>query len=805
MPFPINDNVRVERDGSGNVQHLDHFQQPFVAAATPAAALAAAEAGVPAAAAPNPQTLAREYLKEVAPIYGLAASELPDDGGAGFAVAAAAPTGSKLQLAEQKEMLETTTISYQQTYNGIPVWESGTSITIQAAPMRVTASHNSVHRDVALPADYALADAAYTPELAPDIVKKLLNLVAEAPLTINEQRLLIYRYDPAQRFDPASGMPRDAVLEGGPPTLPLPEVPGTIEAGRHYVVTEVLFTLPLPGKGDINWAAFIEVRTGAVLYLRAFVACATGSIFATDPLTARGSSAAAATPRAALTVLNPFRTSVVLEGLNGSNPQTLSGRFVRLVDIADPVVTPPTAANPPGDFVFDASSRDFAAVNAYHHCDGLFRLLDGMGFNVASYFDGTTFPVRVDACGFEDEVNAQAPGTANRRGSDGFRFGLAGAPFPAVSIAADVRVVLHEFGHTLLWDNVHSPNFGFAHSAGDSLAAILLDPESALRDDPLRRFETFPWVIPNRNHGRDIGQWAWDGPNYDPFNPFGVDRAGYRAEQILSTTLFRFYRAAGGDSADVEDRKLAARRVVYLIFRAIGSLGGNPITPTPRPEIFATALMNADIGTRDFEGYIGGALHKVIRWSFERQGLYQHPDATLPVTIEGAPPPVDVFIDDGRKGEYQFHATSTAEIWNRLAANPGSGPAAHQPPAAGSTNFIYVRIRNRGFQPAQNVIVRGYAGDPATDLAWPGDWTAMPTPQIALPGSLAAGVSQDVGPFPWVPSGAAATAILMEVSATGDFSNIDARTFFPCATGPTLSAQLIPFDNNLAIREMAAT
>jgi zinc metalloprotease ZmpB len=802
MPFPLNENVRVERDNAGQVQHLEHFQQPFVAAASAAEALAAADAGVPAVAAPDARTLAREYLKEVAPIYGLAESELPDDGGAAFAAAAAAPAGSKLQLAEQKEMFDTTTISYQQTYDGIPVWESGTSITIQSAPMRVTASHNSVHRDVALPATDALQGAAYTPEdLTPEAVKKLLGLAADAPLTINEKpRLLIYRYDPSMRFDPASAMPANEPLHGGPPTLPLAEVPETILSGRHYVVAEVLFTLPLPGRSPVNWATFIEVQTGAVLYLRAFVACATCSIFKTDPLTASG--AAAATPRASAAVLNPFRTSVPLQGLNGSNPQQLSGRFVRLVNNAPPAVTPPTAANPPGDFIFDAPSREFAAANAYHHCDGLFRRMEEMGFNVTSYFDGTIFPVPVDACGFGDMRNAQALGNATRTGSGGFEFGLAGTPFPAVSIAADVRVVLHEFGHTLLWDNVHWPNFGFAHSAGDALAAILLDPESALRADPARRFDTFPWVIPDRNHGRDVAQWAWDGPNYDPFNRFGVDPAGYLAEQILSTTLFRLYRAMGGDSEQVEERTLAARRAVYLIFRAIGSLGISPVTPTPRPEIFATALMNADIGTRDFEGYIGGALHKVIRWSFEKQGLYQRPGAARPVTTEGAPPPVDVFIEDGRHGEYPFAASRTPEIWNRLAANPGGGPAAHQAPVAGSTNFIYVRIRNRGFQPAPNVVVRGYTGDPATALAWPGDWTAMTSPQIALPGSLAAGGSQDVGPFPWTPAGDSSVIILMEASATGDLSNIDARTFFPCAAGPTPSEQLVPFDNNLAAREM---
>jgi zinc metalloprotease ZmpB len=255
MPFPINANVRVERDDSGNVQHLEHFQQPFVAAATSAEAAAAAEAGVPAATATDAQALAREYLRQVAPIYGLRESELPDDGDAALsgaaAAPAAAPVGSKLRLTEQKEVLDTTTITYQQTYDGIPVWEAGTSVTIQPAPMRVTASQSSVHRDIVLPAEDALARGDHSPDsMTPDVVKRLLGVPADAPLVINgKPRLVIYQYDPEKRTDPSAQMPAGEMLHGGPPTLALPPLAETIFPGQHYIVTEVLFTMPVAGHG----------------------------------------------------------------------------------------------------------------------------------------------------------------------------------------------------------------------------------------------------------------------------------------------------------------------------------------------------------------------------------------------------------------------------------------------------------------------------------------------------------------------------------------------------------------------------
>jgi zinc metalloprotease ZmpB len=142
----------------------------------------------------------------------------------------------------------------------------------------------------------------------------------------------------------------------------------------------------------------------------AFVACATGMIFESDPLTAAGTGAISATPVAGATILNQFRSAVTLNGLNRASPQPLSGEFVKLVDNDFPRIAPPEEADPPGDFTYDAPSREFAAVNAYHHCDGLFRRLQEMGFDVASYFDGTGFPVPVDACAFGDDLNARAPG-----------------------------------------------------------------------------------------------------------------------------------------------------------------------------------------------------------------------------------------------------------------------------------------------------------------------------------------------------------------------------------------------------------
>ena len=80
----------------------------------------------------------------------------------------------------------------------------------------------------------------------------------------------------------------------------------------------------------------------------------------------------------------------------GARSQSSSDRgFVQISDFELATVAPPT--EPAGtDFNYDSRTNDFAAVNAYYHCDRFFRLVEELGFPIRSYFDGTTFPVPVD-------------------------------------------------------------------------------------------------------------------------------------------------------------------------------------------------------------------------------------------------------------------------------------------------------------------------------------------------------------------------------------------------------------------------
>jgi len=241
---------------------------------------------------------------------------------------------------------------------------------------------------------------------------------------------------------------------------------------------------------------------------------------------------------------------------------------------------------------------------------------------------------------------------------------------------------------------------------------------------------------------------------------------------------------------------------VYLIVRGIGSLATSPITATPNPIVFATALQTADIATANFEGQPGGAYAKVMRWAFEKQGLYQPVGAPVPVTTAGVPPAVDVYIDDGRHGEYPYREVfwENQDIWNRLNADGG---VAHETPIVGQTNFVYVKVKNRGTQTATNVIVRCFHCRPATGLVWPADWVATTTPELPAPAPIAPAGQVVVGPFEWTPTEIGHECLLATATTPADRSNIDPASGLPCSAGPTAHWRLVPYDNNIGQRNVA--
>ena len=732
------------------------------------------------------QQAAEKFLKDNASLFELAPVATESLG----LRAAIAPNGEDQQLHFESEvqLMDSTVVSYNQTMFGLPIYLAGISVTLHSADNSVQAAASTLHYGIKAQAPgaglagqgiNAAAVGAYD-----DLIRQALP--SAKGLRINRTRLLVYRYSTSERLHKHDKGERKNSFHAEPPSLAVKPTPQSIVAGNYYVVVEALFSLKLPKFGMVNWRSFVEPESGAVLYLRALVDDVTGYVFDRDPITKTGNLANA--PSATSAVLDTLRDNVSLVNLGpvSSGQQSLSGSFVFLADQSPPSPALPTQLSP---FVFNYVSRtdNFAAVNAYYHCDRFFRMVQDTGFNIANYFNGTAFPLPVDHRGLGNAINAQCPGNSSGNGIGYVQFALADSNTASpMGIAADWRVVLHELGgHGILWDHVDSPNFGFSHSAGDGIAAIANDPDTAAPD----RFVTFPWINIGRRHDRPVNGWGWGGVN---------DVGGYNSEQILATSHFRIYRSIGGDSIYQLRRVFASRSAIYLILRGVGQL--TPSTNPPNALAWEQQLETADAGvwtsTNPPEVHAGGAYHKVIRWAFEKQGLFRV--SGQPATVEGKPPAVDVYIDDGRHGEYAFQPNhwSCTDIWNRNAI--GSGGGVHEEPIIGQTNYAYVRIKNRGTQAATNVVVKGFHCLPGVGLDFPTDWIPMTTPQLAGPNLAASdNVGQVVGPFLWAPSQVGHECMFFSVSAAGDPGNIDGHV-----VGPIPEWRLVPHDNNIGQRNV---
>jgi hypothetical protein len=779
--FDRRSRTKIVRDADGIARVLSHTDRHVTAKAA------------------TPQAAASAYLNRYGHLFGLKQHHLKNlDRGV-----AQDPTGAPVdyRFFREKSQFDVTTVAFDQTRFGLAVWEAGISVTMKHNPLRVIGARSTLHHklDVKRPSATHVEKAK---AIDVETLAKCLGLAGVVrrgvPLTINVQKFMIFRYREATRRRAITPAKRSGQSPSGHPTLPLPPVHASIRDGKDYVVRAVYFSFDFPPVRPLHWVAIIEVETASVLLAYPFIANVMGWVFKADPATLGGPTADAGNA-----ALNRWRSPVRLEGLappvNGT--QALSGVNVMVADVSTPKVAPPT--KPAGkDFKYHARSNDFAAVNAYYNVDRIFRLVEDLGFPIADYFPGTTFPSRVDHRGHFDkdrprgnEINAHCAGNEVGTGIDYTIFALANTDDQKnpIGIAGDWRIALHELlGHGVLYNHISNARFKFAHSAGDSFAAILNDPGSKAKD----RFDTFPWLVgvEKRRHDRTAGHgWGWNGKiGLNAFDDT-LDSLGYNNEQILSSTMFRVYRAIGGDASALADKRFAARMTCHLLLGAIGSL---TVATSPRDAAhFAAALSKADAADWPARRFSGGAYHKVIRWAFEKQGLYQDADEPRPNDKEGLPPPVDVYIEDRRHGEYRYQSNfwSCQAIWNRRRNDRGT---AHETPQSGVTNYAYVKIKNRGLQKATKVVVRAFHAPASAKLSFPGGWQPMQTAQRGaadVPPHSSAEIL--VGPFAWMPK-SRQEAMLMVVAAVGDSSNIDNYT----AAGSIPNWRLVPNDNNIAQR-----
>jgi hypothetical protein len=548
-------------------------------------------------------------------------------------------------------------------------------------------------------------------------------------------------------------------------------------------------------------------------------------------------------------------------GASGKSDNLIGGKTVKLTDRGVVEISAPAGSKAPSASEPVLRSDTQASIETHVRAAELFERLKGYGIDPYAYFrfarlplvqrarpamrwapDGELPSAEVRPFMGDEAADGGAPPTINDRLQLLVKYGSADPvhrrELPLITgdtkrmkaqylgVASDPRWAWHEFGHVLNFASTGELEFPFAHSAGDALAAIAADPQSALAtaDNPTAeiRHVTFPWIeVPGRSHGRSAAQgYGWCGcGNLTRLNFTGLLERyshGYFGEQMMSSSLFRLYRSLGGDTrgpADAkqsdqlkdEDTRLAASDYcIYLIIRAISLLGPDSLAAARTPDQFVSALIDADLGTNKWDveaiwpfnrdkramNRQGGRVHKVIRWAFEQQGLYATKEPLETVDAVGLAPEVDVYISDAERpgGGYE-------PVPLRCDANEKQGWHADGNALRRSGQKVTVRVSNRGGQPAQGVSLRLWWGTPNTR----GDsvnWRTAPTPSgdsTNIDSEKSAEISVQL------PSQAGKGKLwfLVSADAPADPSNLAQGTKPPKRWDELM--ELVAHDNNLAL------
>ena len=283
-------------------------------------------------------------------------------------------------------------------------------------------------------------------------------------------------------------------------------------------------------------------------------------------------------------------------------------------------------------------------------------------------------------------------------------------------------------GHGTLGDHVGSGTFGFAHSAGDGLAALQMDPNLQLRGT---RTGSATRPSGHRSRGASTGPGGVGRTRTDGTR--GRQRRRERGDPGHSATSGFTDRSAviiptsdGGGSRPVSRHTSSFVTIGQL---TPGTNPGNwdPVTMTNVPgrgaQLWCEALQETDLENWMTEGLSGGAYNKVIRWAFEKQGatsLRERPASRPRARRRPSTSTSTTAAAASTRSRPVHWRTSRCGTGTRLTA--GSG---HQNANDGVTNYLYVKVKNRGTS-AAGERDRHRLPLPARSWAtWPTDFAAM--------------------------------------------------------------------------------
>jgi len=668
-----------------------------------------------------------------------------------------------------------------QDFKGVPVDVSEVIINV-TSDGRPLSGFNQYHYDIPDTLDPARI------KIGPaDVRQRVARLAAPYRYrAIGKPTLLVHRHEPVEK-----GPPKPSRRRGGPRARFLAAVRAALARGRrppvgsHLLVWDVRLHTERPRD---RWRVLIDAMTGRLIEVRDLVAYARGrgSVFDPNPIVSSGDTTLSSATSTAM--LNGQRVRVTLERLDHAPADgrlRLDGAWVHMEDSFAPNVAEPTS--PTGRFVFNATSQSFLDVMVYFHIDRFQNYLQ----TELGLLDVGSSSVKTDPQGESGAGGSSGTG-------DGLAFGNGGDGVPD---ASDAMIILHEYGHFLQDQTVEGSshgNFpgGLSEGFCDFLAAVYYDDKHA---DPAKtRGLMFSWDA-------NVTDDTWAGRRYDRnwkvTDPEWKDGGGYQGAEGWCSTMFELYRKLGGDSAKATRRAAARDLAIRLHVVANSAVAPSGVSISDIAHAIEIADFNLD-GWR----YPDGLHHKVIDAVFAARAVQGYPAKQ-----------VDLYVDDGRKGGYgstagddgfgeklwkEEHGDSP-DVWVSAAAASGT-PADHVArPPVGIPAFVFTRVQNRGTAASGPITVRAFSSAPGSPRRWPVDWTELPAPPGPMPNTIppAPGAGVIVGPFPWTPAAAGKQAILVLVENAQD----RALTQDLPTGGQVGWMDLVPFDNNLAVREVRAT
>jgi zinc metalloprotease ZmpB len=674
-------------------------------------------------------------------------------------------------------------VRFSQEFKSVPVLVSEVVVNLHG-DSRVHSLYNQYHYDI--PPD--LDPAAKVPPLAARaLVARLSNAFPERE--IGPPQLVIFRYEPVDRpmpFRPRrTNRARLRFIRAVDAQLARARRRGQApERGRHYLAWQVTLRTKRPLSA---WLLLVDAALGSLLEVRDLLSYATGhgKIFDPNPIVSSGDlTLSSSTPARKL---NALRSAVALERLDPADAQGrlhLDGAWVHMEDAVAPQFPEPTSKS--GTFIFSATSRKFLDVMAYYHIDALQQCIQtDLGLTgVAEY------SIVVDPQGENGADLSQGSG-------GGITFGEGGVPD-----ATDAMVIVHEYGHALQDSLNPNSNFndyasGETEGFSDFLAAVYFDDKHKPVTPPTRG-TMFSWNC----NPIDFPGLA---RRYDLRAPYSAvewsQGSGYALAPLWSSATFELYRKLGGDAADSAVKRAARDLSIRLHLMAHANIPGAGATVTQAAQQFEAA----DTGLAPWR-YANGLHLKVIYDTFLRR---QVPGYTVK--------PVDVYVDDGRAGGYgaadgdddNFQNTlwrdnfvDTKDIWVRRSpygAGAVPNPADHQAPLSDQPAHVYVQVKNRGAAGSGQITVRVFRAAAGSPRLWPSDWTEIPSPTVQPP-DVPGGGAVTAGPFTWTPAAGDEISLLAIVECAQD----PAVTQNLAAAPGVPFADLVPFDNNIAMRDLSA-